>query len=234
METESVFNNLDYIVLTVILLSALLALLRGFVRELFSLVAWVGAYFASLKLYTLAIPLSKHYIKNTQVAEWGAMAIVFVISLIILSVIGYFVCRLIKGKTLTAIDRVLGFFYGLARGVLVVSLVYLGAVMILWPDIDASSVEKAMDTDRNEPPEFLLKAKTRPLLAWGGKALMTFVPQEMLDEGIKSVESQKDELKRVIREETDNARESLDLSTDDDDVKGPIDIDKIFNEESNP
>jgi len=64
--------------------------------------------------------------------------------------------------------------------------------------------------------------------------LMTFVPQEMLDEGIKSVESQKDELKRVIREETDNARESLDLSTDDDDVKGPIDIDKIFNEESNP
>jgi len=234
METESVFNNLDYIVLTVIVLSALLALLRGFVRELFSLVAWVGAYFASIKLYALAIPLSKHYIKNTQVAEWGAMAIVFVAALVVLSVIGYFICRLIKGKTLTAIDRVLGFFYGLARGVLVVSLVYLGAVMILWPDIDASPAEQLTNTDRNEPPEFLLKAKTRPLLAMGSKALMTFVPQEMIDEGMKSVESQKDELKRAIREETDSAREKLDLSTDDGDGKGPIDIDKIFNKESNP
>jgi membrane protein required for colicin V production len=200
METHSVLNNLDYIILFLILLSGLLALMRGFVREIFSLVAWAGAYIIGTKFYMPAVPLAHLYIKNERVAGWVAMAGIFVASLILLTIIGHFVCMLVRGRALTAIDRSLGFLYGLARGVLVVSLVYLGAVMILWPDIDAPPAQQQEDKDRNPPPDLLVNAKTRPLMAASSKLLMKLVPKEMIDKQIKNVETQKQGLEQVLHQ----------------------------------
>lgn len=216
------FNNLDYVILIVLFLSGLLALIRGFVRELFSLMAWVGAYYLGAKFYHPALPLAHSYIKNDRVAEWGAMAIVFVVSLILLSIVGHVLCGFVKGRALTIIDRSLGVLYGLARGFLVVSLVYLGARMILWPDIDDKGLH-LVDKDRNEPPALLVEAKTRPLLAYGADMLENFVPKEMLDKGLQNVEAQKRELQKEIR---DQRSESLE-----EDSTGPIDVDKLFNPE---
>jgi uncharacterized membrane protein required for colicin V production len=218
MEPHTGFNNLDYIVIGTVLLSGLLALMRGFMRELFSLIAWVGAYFAADKLYPLAVPLTRHYIKNDKAVEWAAMAGVFVITLIVLMIVGHFVCALIKGRALTTVDRSLGFLYGLARGVLVVSLVYLGVVMILWPDIDnpqeaskpvseqqadqqaiqvadqqanqqPGNPDKAVSLkDRVTPPTFLLEAKTRPALSYASKLLTGLIPKDFMDAKLKSTE----------------------------------------------
>ncbi|MFA4994323.1 MAG: CvpA family protein [Bdellovibrionales bacterium] len=218
METETVFNNFDYIVIGIILLSAFLALMRGFTRELFSLIAWVGAYFIGIHFYEPAVPWVHKYIKNDQVAEWAAMAVVFGIALILLMILGLFVCGFVKGRVLTVIDRSLGFLYGLARGALVLSLVYLGAVMIFWPDIDGP-VNGQEDKDKNSAPSFLLEAKTRPLLAFGAKMLEPLLPQQLLNKN-----SDGSEKPRPANEESSSSE----------DEKGPIDIDKLFNEESNP
>ena len=232
MEPQTAFNNFDYIVVGIVLLSALLALMRGFVRELFSLIAWVGAYFVAINFFKPAIPWAHRYVKNDQMAEWTAMGIVFVITLIILMILGYFICGLVKGKTLTVIDRSLGFLYGLARGALVISLVYLGAVMIFWPDIDLPPSAQKGDKDRNKPPEFLLESKTRPVLAFGADALKVLLPKEMLnkdaaDKGTNDIKQKGLELEKTIREKVlDNT------SSSDDEKKGPIDIDKLFNGEN--
>lgn len=231
METQDVFNNFDYIVLSIIVVSGLLALLRGFVRELFSLVAWVGAYFIGTKFYGPAVPLVQDYIKSDRVAEWAAIAIVFTVVLILLSIAGYFVSGFIKGKALTIIDRSLGFLYGLLRGALIVSLVYLGAVMILWPDMDeaVSKTRTEENEKRNEPPDFLLKARTRPLLSYGARTLMLLVPKEMIDKELKNVEAQKLELQEAVRQRALDAAEAAE-----EEIKGPIDIDKLFNTEKQP
>jgi membrane protein required for colicin V production len=227
MEPQTVFNNFDYIVIGVVLLSALLALMRGFVRELFSLVAWVGAYFIAINFYEPAIPFAHRYVKSDQVAEWTAMGIVFVITLILFMIVGYFVCGLVKGKVLTTIDRSLGFLYGLARGALVICLVYMGATMLFWDDIDAPASKQQQENGENgenketkghyEPPEYLLKAKTRPLMSAGAELLKPLLPEELLDK-----EKLKKEMKNIEKITSDEETSS------DEEKKGPIDIDKLF------
>jgi len=225
MEPQTAFNTFDSLVVGIVLLSAFLALMRGFVRELFSLVAWVGAYFIGITFYEPAIPFAHRYVKNDQVAEWTAMGIVFLVSLIILMVLGYFICTLVRGKTLTIIDRSLGFLYGLARGVLVISLVYLGATMIFWPDIDAPREEQQKDEDRNIPPDFLLESKTRPIMAYGADTLKKLLPEEMLDKKaikkkLKDAEQVKEGVEKTIQEKAieENAPEG-------EKQNGPIDVD---------
>jgi membrane protein required for colicin V production len=203
MEPQHGFNNLDYIVIGIVLLSGLLALMRGFTREIFSLIAWVGAYFAAIRFFPLLLPLAHHHIRNDQAAEWAAMGGVFVAALVILMVIGHFACNLVKGRALTAIDRSLGFVYGLARGILVVALVYLGVVTVMWPDIDTPPpptdvvMDQQADKNHNEPPELLMQAKTRPALDYFAKTLKALLPKEIIDKTLKGAEEQKAALEKA-------------------------------------
>jgi len=226
MEPHSAFNTLDYIVIGVVLLSGLLALIRGLMREIFSLIAWVGAYFAAVKYYPLVLPMVHHHIKHDKTAEWVAMAGVFVIALILLMIFGFFVCGLVRGKALTSIDRSLGFIYGLVRGALVVSLLYMVVVIVFWPDIDTLPATKPADTaqkteaeqqqqdkDHTAPPDLLLEAKTRPALAYGASVLKNIIPKEMLDKTLKDVEQQKTDAEERAKAEADKAARQQMLNT---------------------
>src|SRR5580698_4884696 len=147
-------NVLDYSVLGIVLLSGLLALMRGFVREVFSLAAWAGAYFAAAKYYTLAEPWTHRWIKNQTGATALAAVIVFIVALTILSIAGHLIAKLIRGRALTAIDRSLGFLFGLLRGVLIVCLCYLGASYIPWLNMDKLDTAHAapqIQTDAANP-----------------------------------------------------------------------------------
>lgn len=198
------FNTLDFIIIGSVALSGLLALMRGFVREMFSLVAWGGAYEIAMHFYPLAKPLVGHYLKNEKAVEWAAIALVFMAGLALLIVLGnVIIYYAIRGKTITLIDQSLGFVYGLIRGIVLVALIYMVLVMILWPDIDKPASEtktesvqntgdkpaegeaKAADKNPNTPPELLVKAKTRPLMASIGRTLEEFVPKEMIDKHLK-------------------------------------------------
>jgi membrane protein required for colicin V production len=210
MEPHSGLNNLDLIVIGIVMLSGLLALMRGFTREIFSLFAWAGAWFAAVHFYPVAMPWMKHYVKNDKAVEWAAMATVFFIALILLMILGSLVSMLIKGRALTLIDRSLGFVYGIVRGILVVCLIYLGAVMILWPDIDKPTPPVAYDAngqpvpdkDRNPPPQMLVEARTRPMLAFGASKLTAFVPQDLIDKSLQKIEMHKDALDKADAQKT--------------------------------
>jgi membrane protein required for colicin V production len=194
-------NNLDYVVIAVIVLSGLLALMRGFTRELFSLLAWLGAYYAAAHYYPLAIPTMHHYVKSDKAAEWAAMAAVFFVSLLLLMIVGSLLSTLVRGRALTLIDRSLGFLYGLLRGALVVCLIYLGARMILWPDINQPPAEQQQqDKDRNVPPDLLMQAKTRWLMDKGADRLAAFVPKEMIDKSLKGMEAEKNESEKAAEQ----------------------------------
>ncbi len=224
MEAGSTLNTLDYIFLVTILLSGVLAAMRGFVRELVTLVAWVGAWFAGTLYYKPMRPIADQFVKAPLFAEWAARGLMFLLSLIVLLIAGHFVCKLIKGQVLTTIDRSMGFLFGLARGALIISIIYLGAVLILWPDIDADPDEQAKNKDRYEPPALLVKAKTRPVMAFGANLLMPFVPKDMVGEELRRAEAtrKKDFLLTPSKED----------SADEDEDKGPVDVDKLFKQEN--
>ncbi|MDR3448652.1 MAG: CvpA family protein [Alphaproteobacteria bacterium] len=202
MEHANGLNNCDYLVLGFILASGLLALMRGLIREIFSLVAWGGAYFAAAKFYHLAMPALHHYIKNETALIWTARASVFVLVLVILMVIGAVLAGQIRTGALTIIDRSLGFAYGLLRGFAIICIFYLAGVMILWPDIDKPATEQTQDKDRNTPPEWLMKARTRPAVAYGAGFLKQFVPQDMVDKTLENYSKQKDAAQKEIDRQT--------------------------------
>ncbi|MER2519239.1 MAG: CvpA family protein [Bdellovibrionales bacterium] len=152
MDLHTSFNTFDYVVIGCVLLSGLLALIRGLVREVCSLAAWAGAFVAAAKFSYLAEPWAHRYIKSDSLASHAAMVATFFAAFVVLSLIGMLICKLVQGDALTAIDRSLGFVFGLLRGTLLVCLLYLVAISTFWPDLDvpySAGDEAAMSGDRS-------------------------------------------------------------------------------------
>jgi membrane protein required for colicin V production len=118
---------LDFILIGIMLVSGVLALARGFTREVLSLIAWaaaaVAAYFAiqQKQLIDAVMP----YVDKPILAQIAVGAVAFLITLIIVSIISVKISDRVVDSSVGAFDRSLGFIYGLARGLVLVSVAYL-------------------------------------------------------------------------------------------------------------
>jgi membrane protein required for colicin V production len=121
------FTLLDFIVFGVLAVSGLLAAMRGFTREVLSLVAWAlalaAAYYASQQqqLVDLLLP----YLDKPSVAQIAVSLVAFLLVLIIASIISVRVSDMVVDSAAGAIDRTLGLVYGLVRGLALVGLAYV-------------------------------------------------------------------------------------------------------------
>jgi membrane protein required for colicin V production len=121
------FQLLDLILIGIMLISGVLALMRGFTREVLSLLAWglaaLAAYYAirQQNLLDLALP----YVDKPILAQIAVGAVAFLLVLIIVSVITVRIADLVVDSSAGAFDRTLGFIYGLARGLVLVAIAYL-------------------------------------------------------------------------------------------------------------
>lgn len=123
----------DYAVLGVIGLSVLLSILRGFLRETLSLAGWIAAFFVA-KLYTLQLaPLLPQSIPGESLRLLAAFLILFLITLLISSLLAIALAEVFKKIGLGWLDRWLGALFGLARGVLIVSIIVLLAGLTTLP-----------------------------------------------------------------------------------------------------
>ena len=113
---------LDLILLAVMLISGLLAMVRGFMREILSIAAWGAAALVTLYAYSKLLPTAKTYFNNDTVASIVVVAGVFVATLIVVSIITVRISDMILDSRIGALDRTLGFLFGLARGLLAAML----------------------------------------------------------------------------------------------------------------
>ncbi len=116
---------LDIILLVVMLISALLAMIRGFMREILSIAAWVAAAIATLYLYPRLLPIAKAYFNNDIVAAGAVIGGVFLGTLLIVSIITVRISDMILDSRIGALDRTLGFLFGLGRGLIIVVVAFL-------------------------------------------------------------------------------------------------------------
>jgi membrane protein required for colicin V production len=116
---------LDIILLAVMFLSAMLAMVRGFMREILSIAAWAAAALATLYLYSRLLPVAKGYFNNDMVAAGAVIGGVFLGTLLIVSAITVKISDMVLDSRIGALDRSLGFLFGLARGLLIVVIAFL-------------------------------------------------------------------------------------------------------------
>ncbi len=111
-------SYLDLGLIVVILLSALLAMLRGFTREVLAIASWGAAAAAAVYFYPLVLPYVKPYIQKDVLAMAVSAAAVFFATLVLVSVITIRLSDAILDSKVGALDRSLGFVFGAARGLL--------------------------------------------------------------------------------------------------------------------
>ena len=156
---------LDYLIIAVLLISASLSLMRGFTKEVLSIVGWVAAGYAAIFFGPSLKPVLANYIKIDWVVNGGAMLIVFLVTLIVFSFLSSLLAKQMKGSSLGPLDRSMGVVFGTVRGGFIVCTAYLGFSAV-FPESDH--------------PDFITEAKLRPLLQTGSKAFVTLVPLERL------------------------------------------------------
>src|ERR1700761_7744497 len=115
---------LDIVLIVVMLVSGLLAMVRGFMREVLSIIAWVLAAGATLYSYSKLLPFAKQYFNNDIVAAVAVVGGVFLITLLVVSVITVRISDMVLDSRVGALDRTLGFLFGLARGLVIVVVAF--------------------------------------------------------------------------------------------------------------
>ncbi|WP_377288005.1 CvpA family protein [Rhizobium sp. SG2393] len=153
---------LDGIVLGVSLFSAILAMVRGFSREVLSVASWVGAAAAAYFLYPYLLPFAKQYTTSDNVALAGSAAAIFLVALIVISIITMRIADFIIDSRIGALDRTLGFLFGAARGLL---LVVVAMLFFNWLVAPA------------QQPDWVTNAKSKPLIDNLGGKLIALLPE---------------------------------------------------------
>ena len=118
-------NALDYTILCIIAISAVVGLMRGFVRETVSLLVWIAAFWTAMNFSADVAQYLSGLIDIPAMRLAVAFVILFVSVLIVGVIVNYFLAGLLKKVGVRTSDRVLGVVFGVARGALVVVLVEL-------------------------------------------------------------------------------------------------------------
>jgi membrane protein required for colicin V production len=154
---------LDLILLVVMLVSALLAMIRGFIREVLSIAAWAVAAIVTVLFFNKLLPVAQSFFNNEIVAKAAVGAGLFLGTLLLASILTVRISDMILDSRVGALDRTLGFIFGLGRGLIIVVVAFL---FFAW-----------LVPDRSQP-DWVRNAKSRVVLQSTGEWLMTMLPDD--------------------------------------------------------
>ena len=169
---------LDIILIGIMLVSGLLAMIRGFMREVLSIAAWLIAALVTLYFYNKLLPFAKSYFNNDIIAAAVVVGGTFLLTLLIVSVITVRFSDMVLDSRIGALDRTLGFLFGLARGLVIVVIAFL---FFAW-----------LVPDRSQP-EWVKNAKSRVVLQGTGQWLMSMLPEDPESTVLKRLKRNKPE-----------------------------------------
>ncbi|WP_226577040.1 CvpA family protein [Acuticoccus sediminis] len=154
---------LDGVVIAVVFISAVLAMFRGFVREVLSIAAWVAAAILAYMFYEQALPYVSQYVDNQTIAIGLSAAGIFLVSLIVVSLITMKISDFVMDSPVGPVDRLVGFVFGAARGLL---LVVVAVIFFNW--LVAAP----------ERPAWVTTAASYPRLSELGDRLLAAIPDD--------------------------------------------------------
>jgi len=121
----------DIAVTGVVILSTIIAVLRGFVREVLSIIAWAAAVAAAIWFGPSASALLHTHVSTPFVAPVLAYAGIFLVVLIPLGIASHYIAQFVRRSPVSTADRVLGAPFGIVRGLALVGLAYFAFSMVV-------------------------------------------------------------------------------------------------------
>jgi membrane protein required for colicin V production len=125
---------IDLVIIAVIALSALISVIRGFVKESISLVTWVVAGVLALRYYMPMAELLEPFVGGTMLRQWIGGGILFIAALVVGAIVNYIISQLVSKTGLSGTDKALGVVFGAARGVLIITMLVLLASLTPIPE----------------------------------------------------------------------------------------------------
>ncbi len=158
------FTVVDLAVIGIIALSALLALARGAVREVLGLASWIGSIAVAFVAFERVRPLVTPHIQEPLIADAATLAVVFIVPFIAFKILASVIAGAVSASPLGPFDRLLGFGFGVLRGMLIVCAAYLVVSAFVPPA---------------RQPVWLRDARTLPQVQKGAALLAQALPQGM-------------------------------------------------------
>ena len=161
---------LDIAFVAVAVISGLLAMYRGFSREVLSIASWVAAAGAAAWFVVYQKPMAENIaqqlgVPSVQIAQIGAGALIFLITLIVVHLVTSRISDLVLDSRIGMIDRVFGFLFGIGRAFVLVLIPYMGL---------AAAVEK-----KEQHPDWVRNAWSMQFFEPAGDNLSRFLKQRV-------------------------------------------------------
>jgi len=135
------FTLIDGIVAAVIILSAILAYARGFVRESLAILGWIGAavlaflFAAAMRPLIAQVPVLNRFLADScELSMIAGFAVVFALALVVFSILTPLFSSVVQRSALGGIDQGMGFLFGAARGILLVAVALIVYDRVIGPE----------------------------------------------------------------------------------------------------
>jgi membrane protein required for colicin V production len=164
-------NFVDIVVLAVIALSTLLALGRGFVKEVLSVFGWIGAAVGTLLIFFYVPQIREFFgkqITEPVLADIACAVAIFVVLLIVLGFFNHAIASRVHASSLGPLDKSLGLVFGLARGIVLVALAHMAMTDWFLPE-------------KSQRPDVINQARTEPYVAMAADFIKSKIPQDWKD-----------------------------------------------------
>ncbi len=154
---------LDVILGFIMLVSGFLAMLRGLTREVLSILSWAMAALATLYIFPKFQAEARLYIEPPLLADAALAAGTFLVVLIIVSLITMRISDKVLDSRVGALDRTLGFLFGMARGLVLVVIAHLFFSWLVPEDTQ---------------PRWIREARSLSILKSTGNAIVSLLPED--------------------------------------------------------
>ena len=196
-------NNLDLCILIILAISALIALNRGLVKEVLSIIGWVLSVVVVVFVLPIAEPLAQAYIEDKMIAKAISSALIFIIFMIVWIILTSAIVDKIRASKLSSLDRILGLFFGVVRACI---LVILFNIMVGW-------IIPAEDQ-----PEVFKESKYFQLAGSFAEPIEKLLPKDIISKDIEKEDQEKKDQKKEQKDKKE-AKEQKVISED---------MDKLF------
>lgn len=174
--------TIDILIASILAISVLVGFFRGAIKEILTVVSWIGAIFLTILLFPLGKSIISNFVQQPLLVDLITYVIVFIVFLVVLSAFTCVLSSVVKSSVLAMPNRIGGALFGILRGILILVTLDFGISQYILQDYE----------------EYVKQSKLRPYIKDTSKMIFIMLPESLRQSLLKhlSLEQQKELLNK--------------------------------------